>query len=373
MGEMSIARAGRKTMDATKADVSDSPAECMGSGLFRTQPGDAGSTLSEALESLDGAAAVQEVTRHAPRNLLGARTNLSPGRGRGHFEWMQMGDDMYVVAGDLAYRDLHVELARGSGLIQVYFHLSGDLTMEANGQQRLHLNRPKFLIYTQPGGVDVRKSIAPNTPERWRWVAISLRPKFLVDNFFGSGAAVPPQLRALVSGFSSGLQHRQSFLSIRMFELAKRLVDHSYSGRLALIHTEALALELLCTAVAELDGTPSSLNGKYGERELRCLNNARELLTTQLASALTIREVARAAGMNETTLKRGFREMFGETMFDYSVRCRMQQAMLLLREKRMPVARVAEAVGYSHQTSFTNAFRRHYGVCPKDTRPPRVL
>jgi AraC-like DNA-binding protein len=336
-------------------------------------PGDIGSTLSEALENLDRASAVQEVTRHAPRNLLGARANLIPEKGRGHFEWMQMGDDMYVIAGDLAYRDLRVELAQGDGLIQFYFHLSGDLTMEANGQQRLHLDRPKFLIYAQPRGIEVRKWTAPNTLERWRWVAISLRPQFLVDTFFGSGAAVPPQLRALVSGFSSGLQHIQLFLSIRMFELAKRLVDNSHSGRLALIHTEALALELLCAAVAELHGTSPALNGKYGERELRCLNNARELLTTQLARALTIREVARAAGMNETTLKRGFREIFGETMFDYSVRCRMQRALLLLREKRMPVARVAEAVGYSHQTSFTSAFRRHYGVCPKDTRPPRVL
>lgn len=36
----------------------------------------------------------------------------------------------------------------------------------------------------------------------------------------------------------------------------------------------------------------------------------------------------------------------------------------------MQVARVAESVGYSHQTSFATAFRKYFGMCPKDARPP---
>lgn len=72
--------------------------------------------------------------------------------------------------------------------------------------------------------------------------------------------------------------------------------------------------------------------------------------------------------MNETTLKKGFKAIFGETPFDFSVRCRMQQALVLLREESMSVARVAEAVGYRHQTSFATAFLRHFGMRPKDVR-----
>jgi len=61
-------------------------------------------------------------------------------------------------------------------------------------------------------------------------------------------------------------------------------------------------------------------------------------------------------------LKRGFKTIFGETIFDFSVRCRMQHALTLLRGQRTPVASVAAAVGYRHQTSFATAFRRHFGV-----------
>jgi AraC-like DNA-binding protein len=42
--------------------------------------------------------------------------------------------------------------------------------------------------------------------------------------------------------------------------------------------------------------------------------------------------------------------------------------MGLLRDKQKQVARVAEAVGYGHQTSFATAFRRHFGMRPKDVR-----
>ena len=75
--------------------------------------------------------------------------------------------------------------------------------------------------------------------------------------------------------------------------------------------------------------------------------------------------------MNETTLKHGFKSLFGETIFDFSVRCRMQRALTLLREQRMPVAEVGAAVGYRHQTSFATAFRRHFGMRPKDVRRTR--
>jgi AraC-like DNA-binding protein len=51
----------------------------------------------------------------------------------------------------------------------------------------------------------------------------------------------------------------------------------------------------------------------YSDRELRCLNEARELLLTQLTPVPTIREVARAAGMKETALKKAFKAVFGET------------------------------------------------------------
>jgi AraC-like DNA-binding protein len=77
------------------------------------------------------------------------------------------------------------------------------------------------------------------------------------------------------------------------------------------------------------------------------------------------------AGLNETTLKRGFKAIFGESPYDLSVRCRMQRAFELLSEAPICMTRVAEAVGYKHATTFATAFRRHFGVQPKQIRGRR--
>ena len=91
-------------------------------------------------------------------------------------------------------------------------------------------------------------------------------------------------------------------------------------------------------------------------------------LMRQFAPAPTIGKLARCVGMAESTLTKGFKCVFGETIFDFSLRCRMQHAMTMICEQRWSVAKASEAVGYAHPTSFTTAFRRHFGMRPMDVR-----
>jgi AraC-like DNA-binding protein len=339
-------------------------------GLVRTALAGAGCSLADAFANLERTPEVQQITRHPLRNLIGARLAVKPEEGQGYWDLTQIGDDLYVVVLNFAYKDPRVEILPGDGLIQFYFKLCGDLTMEVSRTEPLRLNRPSLLVYSQPAGLDLQEWTAPSVHERS--VAITLRPQFLLENFLTSAVDAPPQLRALISASPNQLRYCQFPLTTAMFEIATRLVDNPYTGILSLLYTEALAIELLCSAVAGFSTLGGSPSKEYSEADLRCLHAARNLLTKQLSPPPTIRQIARSVGMNETYLKRGFRAVFGETLFAFSVRCRMQQALaLLVREPRLPVARVAEAVGYSHQTSFATAFRRHFGVCPKDTRMPR--
>jgi len=350
-------------------EVAQEAAPRQSGGLFRAVLAGPGRTLSDAFASLERSPGVQKLSRHAGRRLLGARILLPPDEGEGYWELTQIGGDVYVVVENFAYKDPRIELLPGDGLIQFYFKLSGDLTMGVSRTEPLRLNKPSLLVYSHPVGVDLQEWTAPSAKERC--VAITLRPESLVENFFTSKLDAPRQLQALISGSPGQFEYCQLPLTTQMFDLATQLVDNPYSGTLALVHTEALTLQLLCAAIAgfsELGGEPAQ---QYGERELRCLQAARSLLMKQMSPVPTIRQVARAAGMNETSLKKGFKAVFGETIFDFSVRCRMQHALTILHEGKVPVSRVAESVGYSHQTSFATAFRRHFGVRPKDVRSVR--
>jgi AraC-like DNA-binding protein len=336
-------------------------------GLFRAAHGGRGATLVEAFESLERHPGTSAFTRHPARALAGARIPLRPEEGEGYYEMTRLGEDVYVVVGNFAYKDPRVELIPGDGLIQFYFKLSGDLTLGVSRTEAMRLNRPSLLVYSQPKGVDLQEWMAPSAFERC--VAVTLKARYLVDNFLAVGAEESEQLRALASNSPGQFKYMQLPLTAEMFELATKLVDNRYNHALRLVYTEAITLELLCAAVHGFGGLAQAPSEEYSERDLRCLNSARALLMKQLAPVPTIRQVARAAGMNETSLKHSFKAVFGETIFDFSLRCRMQHALTLLRERRLPVARIAEAVGYAHQTSFATAFRRHFGVSPRNVRP----
>ena len=339
-------------------------------GLFRAFLAGPSGTLGDAFANLEFSPGVRVIARHPRRSLLGARIDFPPCEGDGYWELTRIGEDVYVVVANVSYKSSRRELVPGDGMIQFYFKLSGDLTLGVSQTEPLRLNRPSLLVYFQPVGFDMHEWSAPRVRERS--VTVNVHTDYLIENFMSSVAELPPQLSALLRDSPREFNYCQLPLNSRMFELAAKLVDSVYTGVLALVHTEALILELLCAAVAEFGAVAAAPIEQFSEHDLRCLHAARGLLLKQFAPAPTIRQVARAAGMSETTLKRGFKSLFGETIFDFSVRCRMQHALTLLRERHMPVARVAEAVGYSHQTSFATAFHRHFGLRPKDARGHRT-
>lgn len=88
----------------------------------------------------------------------------------------------------------------------------------------------------------------------------------------------------------------------------------------------------------------------------------------QLSPVPTIPELARAAGMSETKLRRSFKALFEDTPFDFSVRFRMQYGLSLLRDQRILVVQVASASGYCHQASFATTFGSHFALHPSDVR-----
>ena len=335
-------------------------------GLFRAILGGPGATLADAFNTLNRSTGI---TRHPVRNLLGTRITLLPEEGEGHYDLTRIGADVYVVALNFVYKDPRVELIPGDGLIQFYFKLSGDLTLDVSRTEPLRLNRPSLLVYKHPTGINLKEWMAPSAHERC--IAITLSSRFLLDNFLSQDEAVSPQLRSLAEEMPGQLQYVQLRLTSQMFDLATKLIDNPYSGVLRLIHTEALTLELLCATVHGFSNLAEEPSERYSERDLSCLEAARQILLTHMSPVPTIRKVARSVGMNETSLKHGFKAVFGETIFDFSIRCRMQRALTLLRERRLPVARVAESVGYAHQTTFATAFRRHFGVSPRAMRGPR--
>ncbi len=146
-----------------------------------------------------------------------------------------------------------------------------------------------------------------------------------------------------------------------------------YQGMTKRMYLEGKALEvvaLLLEQEAEIHkGQPSRVALKPEQRDR--IYHAREILLQRLDNPPTLMELARQAGLNECTLKREFRQVFGKTVFSYLHDYRLEQARQLLDMEDMSTAQVSRMVGFANRGYFAAVFREKFGLNPKDYRKQR--
>jgi AraC-like DNA-binding protein len=101
----------------------------------------------------------------------------------------------------------------------------------------------------------------------------------------------------------------------------------------------------------------------------RIVGAALKALHDRPAQAWTLQELARAAGTSRSVLAERFQRMVGSSPIQYLTQWRMTLAADLLRcRSNVPLAQVAEQVGYQTDTAFSRAFRRRFGAPPSAWR-----
>lgn len=78
----------------------------------------------------------------------------------------------------------------------------------------------------------------------------------------------------------------------------------------------------------------------------------------------SLASLANEAGMSRSAFAARFRDLVGEPPMAYVTAWRMDVAARLVREEDLPLARVAERVGYQSEAAFNRAFRRAHGLTP---------
>ncbi|HET9055425.1 MAG TPA: AraC family transcriptional regulator [Chitinophagaceae bacterium] len=168
-------------------------------------------------------------------------------------------------------------------------------------------------------------------------------------------------------------KHHSSFS--KMVNLCNRtrlvldnLLNHTYSKTLENIYVNSQLQTLLLYGLECLvdEKAEDSFACKFlaSEAEREKITKAREILLQHIGEPLTIKELSRKVAINECYLKKGFKEMFGTTVFDFYQGQRMEHAKYLLYEKGLSVTEVSALLGYSSISHFSTAFKKHTGIKP---------
>ena len=120
------------------------------------------------------------------------------------------------------------------------------------------------------------------------------------------------------------------------------------------------------------DALGSTSSASAARRDRRMFNQAVAILTRQLTKPPSAVELAHTVGTNQQRLTRIFREQVGMSAYDYLQQLRLERGRGLLQDTDVQVQLIAERIGYRNPGDFTRAFRRRFGITPREYRQGRL-
>jgi AraC family transcriptional regulator, transcriptional activator of the genes for pyochelin and ferripyochelin receptors len=183
-------------------------------------------------------------------------------------------------------------------------------------------------------------------------------------------AELPSELQHALAG-KNRPYHRQSATTPEMYQILQQILYCPYQGLLKRIYLQGKAWELMTLQFQQFQLDGQQL-GRLSAREIEQIYHAKDLLIRQLDRPPSVLNLAKQAGLNDFALKRGFRQVFGTTVFKYLHDYRLEMARQLLNDRDLSIQQIVEQVGFGNRGYFAAAFRKKFGTNPNIYRSRSV-
>ena len=83
---------------------------------------------------------------------------------------------------------------------------------------------------------------------------------------------------------------------------------------------------------------------------------------------LSLISIAQSMRLTESYISSFFKQNYGINVHNYIEQKRMIKAAELLKGTKLAVTEIVEKIGYNNMNTFYKAFKRYYGITPKESR-----
>jgi AraC family transcriptional regulator len=137
------------------------------------------------------------------------------------------------------------------------------------------------------------------------------------------------------------------------------------------LYAQTAAQMLAVHLVRHYTASPERLRGTspaQGGLTDRQMKQVLEFIRTHLGEELSLEVLAQQVGFSPYHFARLFRQAVGATPHQFVLRQRIERAQWLLQETTLPLAQVAGACGFAHQSHLTRVFKQQLGCTPRAFR-----
>ncbi|XOK64062.1 helix-turn-helix domain-containing protein [Paenibacillus elgii] len=287
---------------------------------------------------------------------------LSEGTGQGYARLISSVNRVHITDFEMTFhRKLEIESVSNAAFVDLFFCLGEGAEWNVQGRiERFDFETDESFLLSNAKGKE-RCEIEPG--KKYRFMGVKLHPmtfQTILKNIFKEEDYAPKgNLREIFGKYP---------MTPAVKVILQQIRNCPYEKSLRNVYMEGKILELMATYVGEAvlqNGiTHGSVN--LSKQDMISIGKAKEILDHNIAASVSLNELSKLVCLNEYKLKKGFKEMFGQSVHAYVIDQRLEKARLLFEEKGISVSDAAFQVGYGNLSFFTLSFRKKFGVNPGD-------
>ena len=102
------------------------------------------------------------------------------------------------------------------------------------------------------------------------------------------------------------------------------------------------------------------------KNDLESMQHVEQILSGKLEGFPSLESLAQEVFMSTSKLKNLFKQVYGHTLYDYYNKSRLQRAKDLLITGQCSIKQAGSEIGFSNLSHFAKAFRKEFGILPRD-------
>lgn len=243
--------------------------------------------------------------------------------------------------------------------IQIHFCMSESVKLLFNeGKYGIDILASKsLLLYNPTQDLPMNVELAPNA--QLISVLISIEK---LHTFFTPEAGI--------IHFLSDENKGKKFYSDKAISASESIVlsqitSHKVQASMEKLYLKAKIYELLSIYFQPKSDTANNCPYLEEEENVEKIRLAKRIIIERMAEPPTLTELAKEIDLPLAYLKDGFKQIYGDTVFNFLWEYKMEYARRMLNTKKYNVSEVSYEVGYSTASHFIAAFKKKFGITPK--------
>lgn len=286
--------------------------------------------------------------------------------GNGKIKSMYTGQGIVLSDWKMNYlSDVNVEGVNSDKFIQLMFCLSGEAFWEVEGDSRTYEIKKGEMRLWPGSGKNEYMCYKKNTDFEFRTIKLPLEYyNRIIEGYLDEDKE---------NILSRGILENESNMPLTPYvDFILEQLDgfKEYQGFLSDMYLDGKILELL-TVYLKVVFDEGHMDKRYSDiskTDRGALIEAKKIIDSCEDRIPTCKELASAVNLSVSKFSKIFSKVYDKPVHSYIVEKRLENAAYMLIKTDMSIGEIAFKSGYSKPSNFSAAFKKRYGVLPKEYR-----